>query len=87
MPPKTTPALPIQIGDRVTVPDCPLTGRVNMIWKTATSRWCRVQFPPHSPFVDDWSVWRDHELSPTPPETKAKSEKYPENYPTNQNAT
>jgi len=51
-------------GDRVTTCDCLLTGRVNFIWHTpAGAYYYRVQFPPGSPFIDDWAVYRQNEVA------------------------
>ena len=71
----------IQFGSHVTTCDCLLTGRITMIWhsppipKPQTSyprTYFRVQFPPRSPFLDDWAVYRAHEvalLNESPPLT------------------
>jgi hypothetical protein len=60
----------ITFGSRVTACDCLLTGRVNTVWTVAASResaavrhyFC-VQFPPCSPFIDDWAVYRHGEIA------------------------
>ena len=72
----------IQFGSRVTTCDCLLTGRVTMIWPLPATHhpppithhfpYFRVQFPPRSPFLDDWAVYRAHEvalLNESPPLT------------------
>ena len=67
----------IAFGSPVTTCDCLLTGRVTMIWfvppraprpqtpvQTPDARtYYRIQFPPHSPFLDDWAVYRAHEVA------------------------
>jgi len=55
----------ITFGSRVTACDCRLTGRVNMVWRVnvAPLRYYRVQFPPRSPFIGDWAVYRHGELA------------------------
>jgi hypothetical protein len=66
--------MPITFGSHVTTCDCRITGRVNMIWPppkvqnptpSALKNWpyYRVQFPPCSPFLDDWAVYRAHEIA------------------------
>ena len=55
-------------GDRVTACDCLMTGRISRVWKSQPSTlnpqlFYRVQFPPRSPFIDDWAVYREHELA------------------------
>jgi hypothetical protein len=53
-------------SSRVAVPDCPLIGRVSFVWKVgqASTRtvFFRVSFPIPSPFIDDWAVYRAHEV-------------------------
>ena len=42
----------------------------------------RIRFPLGSPYVDDWAVFRAHEITTAPPAPKAAAaEKYKENYP------
>jgi hypothetical protein len=62
----------ITFGSRVTTCDCLLTGRISMVWKSppdlrppAAGFWpyYRVHFPPRSPFLDDWAVYRAHEVA------------------------
>jgi hypothetical protein len=61
----------ITFGSRVTACDCLMVGRVNMVWRVPpTSGLCppssvyyRVQFPPRSPFIGDWAVYRTGELA------------------------
>ena len=40
-----------------------LRGRVSMIWPKDGHRFYRIVFPPGSPYVDDWAVYREHELT------------------------
>jgi len=61
----------ITFGTRVAVADCSLPGRVNMVWQSRSPvvgspivLYYRVQFPPRSPFVGDWAVFRQGELTP-----------------------
>jgi hypothetical protein len=55
---------PITFGSRVTACDCLLAGRVSMVWVLADGRiYYRVQFPPRSPFIGDWAVYRQNELA------------------------
>ena len=52
-------------GSYVRACDCTLRGRVNMVYPTALhGRWFRVQFPPRSPFLDDWTLYHETELAP-----------------------
>ena len=72
---------------RVVDPITGATGRVNMVWPAAgpdqATTYYRVVFPPGSPFVDDWTVFREGELTPAPPEAEApKPVAYKEDYPT-----
>jgi len=60
----------ITFGSRVTACDCLMTGRVNMVWTVAASResaavrhYYRVRFPPRSPFIGDWTVYRHGEIA------------------------
>ena len=57
----------ITFGSRVTACDCLLPGRVSMVWHVAASRaaniYYRVQFPPRSPFIGDWAVYRHGEIA------------------------
>ncbi len=64
----------ITFGSRVTACDCLMTGRVNMIWRVSvppstlnpqpsTRPYYRVQFPPRSPFIGDWAVYRHGEIA------------------------
>lgn len=65
----------ITIGSRVTACDCLLPGRISMVWRvprgrdpdlrppTSVLRFYRVQFPPHSPFIGDWAVYRQGEIA------------------------
>ena len=64
----------ITFGSRVTACDCLMVGRVNMVWhvsvppstlnpQPSTSAYYRVQFPPRSPFIGDWAVYRSGELA------------------------
>ena len=55
----------ITFGSRVTACDCLMTGRVNMVWRVSVAplRYYRVQFPPRSPFIGDWAVYRHGELA------------------------
>jgi len=56
----------IAFGSPVTTCDCLLTGRVTMIWFVPppdARTYYRIQFPPHSPFLDDWAVYRAHEVA------------------------
>ena len=60
----------ITFGSRVTACDCLMVGRVNMVWTVAASResaavrhYFRVQFPPRSPFIGDWAVYRTGEIA------------------------
>ena len=66
------PTQPITFGSRVTACDCLMVGRVNMVWKvpsplstlpSAPLVFYRVQFPPRSPFIGDWAVYRSGELA------------------------
>jgi hypothetical protein len=54
---------PITFGSRVTACDCLLPGRVNMVWRQGTRIYYRVQFPPRSPFIGDWAVYRQGEIA------------------------
>jgi hypothetical protein len=55
---------PITFGSRVTACDCLLTGRVSMVWVLPDGRiYYRVQFPPRSPFLGDWTVYRQNEIA------------------------
>ena len=68
---------------RVVDPTTTAVGRINMVWPTAAGPYYRVIFPPGSPYVDDWAVFREGELSLAPPEAAApKTEAYKEDYPT-----
>jgi hypothetical protein len=66
----------ITFGSRVTACDCLLTGRVSMVWALADCHhssshskirsakvYFRVHFPPHSPFIGDWAVYRQGEIA------------------------
>ena len=61
----------ITFGSRVTSCDCLMVGRVNMVWRVPTSDlgpptaavYFRVQFPPRSPFIGDWAVYRTGEIA------------------------
>jgi len=66
----------ITFGSRVTACDCLLTGRVSMVWvladghhssshpKIRTAKvYFRVHFPPRSPFIGDWAVYRQGEIA------------------------
>jgi hypothetical protein len=61
----------ITFGSRVTTCDCLLHGRVNMVWRLpstinsqpSTRLYYRVQFPPRSPFIGDWAVYRQGEIT------------------------
>ena len=59
---------PIGFGTKVTTCDCLMTGRVNGIWvlhlKPRPKTYYRVQFPPLSPFIDDWAIYREGEIAP-----------------------
>ena len=51
-------------GSYVRTCDCALRGRVNMVYPTALhGRWLRVQFPPRSPFFDDWALYHESEVA------------------------
>ena len=62
----------ITFGSRVTACDCLMVGRVNMVWRhphhdhpqgDPPTTYYRVQFPPRSPFIGDWAVYRHGELA------------------------
>ena len=66
----------ITFGSRVTACDCLLTGRVSMVWVLADGHrsssqpkiqsakvYFRVHFPPRSPFIGDWAVYRQGEIA------------------------
>jgi len=62
----------ITFGSRVTACDCLMVGRVNMVWTvhsplssphSAPLVFYRVQFPPRSPFIGDWAVYRTGEIA------------------------
>ena len=65
----------ITFGSRVTACDCLMVGRVNMVWRVPSTTDClrpsdfglriyyRVQFPPRSPFIGDWAVYRTGEIA------------------------
>jgi len=59
----------ITFGSRVTACDCLMVGRVNMVWNVSplsplpSPVYYRVQFPPRSPFIGDWAVYRASELA------------------------
>ena len=62
----------ITFGSRVTACDCLMIGRVNMVWRTPHHQhpqgdppmtYYRVQFPPRSPFIGDWAIYRQGELA------------------------
>ena len=62
----------ITFGSRVTACDCLMVGRVNMVWRVpptsdlrplTSAVYFRVQFPPRSPFLGDWAVYRTGELA------------------------
>ena len=69
MKPKTSPIAvtqsPLTWGSRVTTCDCLMPGRINTVWKVGAppATYFRVQFPPGSPFISDWAVYRDHEVA------------------------
>ena len=72
----------IDHGTRVLTPDCNMAGRVNFIWPHGRPPTARVQFPPRSPFLDDWTLYHLTELRPAPPEPPVKTPApYKENYP------
>jgi len=52
----------ITFGSRVTACDCLLPGRVSMVWR-GQRVYYRVQFPPRSPFIGDWAVYRQGEIA------------------------
>ena len=65
MPPNTN-----TFGSRVTASDCLLPGRVSMVWRVPITHhasritfYYRVQFPPRSPFIGDWAVYRHGEIA------------------------
>jgi hypothetical protein len=65
MPPET-----ITFGSRVTTCDCLIHGRVSMVWRVPITHhasritlYYRVQFPPRSPFIGDWAVYREGEIA------------------------
>ena len=73
--------IPLREGDRVAVAETPLVGVVNAVYAGGTH--FRVRFPLGSPYLDDWAVFRAHEVAPAPPKPKeAPPEKFKENYPT-----
>ena len=55
----------ITFGSCVLACDCRMAGRVNMVWHVSVPplRYYRVQFPPRSPFIGDWAVYRHGELA------------------------
>jgi hypothetical protein len=53
----------ITFGSRVTACDCLMVGRVNMVWRVPPAPYFRVQFPPRSPFIGDWAVYRTGEIA------------------------
>jgi hypothetical protein len=53
----------ITFGSRVTACDCLMVGRVNMVWRVSPAPYFRVQFPPRSPFIGDWAVYRTGEIA------------------------
>lgn len=78
--------LPLRQGDPVTACDTPLRGRITMAYgKQNGTAYFRVQFPARSPFLDDWAVYREHELTrrKDPPKTETKQEAYDDGFPKN----
>lgn len=63
--PHPNPSIPmLQHGSFVRACDCTLRGRINMVYATSRGRFFRVQFPPRSPFFDDWTLYAESELAP-----------------------
>lgn len=52
-------------GDRVFSVDCALPGRITRIWERRGTLYYRAEFPPGSPFIDNWAVFRQGELAAT----------------------
>jgi hypothetical protein len=89
MPPSSKPE-PITHGTRVLAPvpgGGTATGRVNFLWPHGRPPTARVQFPPGSPFLDDWTLYHLTELTPAPPEKEVKTPAFKENYPSTETAT
>lgn len=57
---------PLREGDRVQDPVLQCVGRIEIIYRDPQARpFYRVQFCPGSPFIDNWAVYRDGELTRT----------------------
>lgn len=83
-PPSSPPPLPLRHGDPVSACDCPLPGRITASYgKQNGHAYFKVQFPPGSPFLDDWAVYREPDLARRAEKTKPKpkEEAYDDGFP------
>ncbi len=75
-------------GERVRVPECDLAGIITAVFNLEPSTrnpsppYYRVHFPITSPFVENWAVYRAHEVTRAPAKANdMQPSAYKENYP------